>query len=163
MNTHKINEGDDDDSDGTDGDEDECSIECRTYRHIPSRVTPMGVNHEDQGTSHQNLEWRTLMQIVSQIFKQELSSRRDGRPCQSKMGRKVGAAVLVPWSPSNTMWPCSRLTLVPSGILIIQPFGRNRRGPKSGRLLSPLFVGGGAAELGSHLTQCRLGRGLPPY
>ena len=39
------------------------------------------------------------------------------------------------------------------------PFGHNRRGPKSGGASVPLSVG----ELGLHLTQCRLGRGLPPY
>jgi len=41
-----------------------------------------------------------------------------------------------------------------------QPFGHNRHGPKSGRLLcAPRSVG----ELGPHLTQYHLGRSLPPY
>ena len=35
-------------------------------------------------------------------------------------------------SPSNTMSPGPRPTSVPSGILIIQPFGHNRHGPKIG-------------------------------
>jgi len=39
----------------------------------------------------------------------------------------------------------------------IQAFGHNRYGPKIG---GSLFWGG---ELGPHLTQCRLGWGLPPY
>jgi len=38
------------------------------------------------------------------------------------------------------------------------PFGHNRHGPKSGGLLCPFSWG----ELGSHLTQCHLGWGLPP-
>jgi len=36
-------------------------------------------------------------------------------------------------------------------------FARNRHGPKSWGCCAPI------GELGSHLTQCRLGRGLPPY
>jgi len=39
-----------------------------------------------------------------------------------------------------------------------RPFGHNRHGPKSGGCCAP-FRG----ELGPHLTQCRLGWGLPPY
>jgi len=39
-----------------------------------------------------------------------------------------------------------------------QPFGHSRHGPKSGRLLCPFPWG-----LSPHLTQCRLGRGLPRY
>ena len=37
-------------------------------------------------------------------------------------------------------------------------FGHNRHWPKSGGLLCPI-----RGELGPHLTQCGLGRGLPPY
>jgi len=40
-----------------------------------------------------------------------------------------------------------------------RPFRHNRPGPKTGGV--PLWGGGGAA--GPHLTQRRLGRGLPPY
>jgi len=54
-------------------------------------------------------------------------------------------------SPSNTMSPQLRPTSVASSILI-QPFGHNRHG-----LLFPF-----GEELGPHLTQCHLGRGLPP-
>jgi len=50
------------------------------------------------------------------IIEQELSSCWDARPCQSKVGRKVGAVL-------------------------------------------SLSVG----ELGPHLTQCRMSRGIPPY
>jgi len=39
-----------------------------------------------------------------------------------------------------------------------QPFGHNRHGPKSAGAV-PLFKG----ELGPHLTQCGLDRGLHPY
>jgi len=39
------------------------------------------------------------------------------------------------------------------------PFGHNRHGPKLG-VLCPLFFWGGRSP---HLTQCRLGRDLPPY
>jgi len=63
------------------------------------------------------------------------------------MGRKRRRATE---SPSNTIWPGLRPTSVPSGILTIQLFGHNRHGLKIG-------------ELGPHLTQCRLGWGLPPY
>ena len=38
-----------------------------------------------------------------------------------------------------------------------KPFGHNRHGPKIGGGCAPFFGG-----LGPHLTQCRLGRGLPP-
>jgi len=41
----------------------------------------------------------------------------------------------------------------------IQLFGHNRHGPKTGRGLCPFFGG----ELGPHLAQYGLGRGLPPY
>jgi len=37
--------------------------------------------------------------------------------------------------------------------------GHNRHGPKSAGAAVPISVG----ELDLHLTQCRLGRGLPPY
>jgi len=39
-----------------------------------------------------------------------------------------------------------------------RPFGHNRRGPKIGGLC-PFWQG----QLGPHVTQCGLGRGLPPY
>ena len=50
------------------------------------------------------------------------SSCWDGRPCQSKVGRKVGAAVPLSvgelgHSLSNTMYPGPRPTSVPSGFL----------------------------------------------
>jgi len=40
----------------------------------------------------------------------------------------------------------------------IQQYGHNRHRPKINGLLCPLW-----AELGSHLTQCGLGRHVPPY
>jgi len=75
------------------------------------------------------------------------------------MGQKLGA--LPPFwewgagSPSNTMSLGLRPTFLPSGILIHQPFGHNRYGPKIGG-----FPFGGG-ELDPHLTQCGWGRGLP--
>ena len=58
------------------------------------------------------------------LYKQELSSCWDGRPCQSKVGRKVGAAVPLSVGgagfSSNTMSPGTRPISVPSGILIHQ-------------------------------------------
>jgi len=62
------------------------------------------------------------------------------------------------WVSSNTMWPGLRPTFVPTGILIYPLFGHNRHGQKSGRCA--LFLGGIWVP---HLTQCRLGRGLPVY
>jgi len=59
-------------------------------------------------------------------------------------------------SPSNTMWFGSRSTSIPSGILIHpavwpqQTWAENCGYPFGW-------------ELGHHLTQCRLGQGIPPY
>jgi len=56
-------------------------------------------------------------------FKKGLSSCWDGRPCQSKVGRKVGGWC-APFrgegagTPSYTMWPGPIPTSIPSGILI---------------------------------------------
>jgi len=62
-------------------------------------------------------------------------------------------------SPSDTMWPVPRPTSVPSGIMIcLRTFGNNRHKPKIGGCV-PF---GGRGELGLHLTQCGLGRGLSP-
>jgi len=51
------------------------------------------------------------------------------------MGRKLGACPFSlggSWVPSNTMSPGPRSASIPSGILIHQPFGHNRHGPKIG-------------------------------
>jgi len=50
------------------------------------------------------------------------------------MGRKLGVVPLqgAAGSQSNTMLPGPRPTSVPSGILIHQPFGHSRHGPKVG-------------------------------
>ena len=96
---------------------------------------------------------------------QVLSSSWDGRPFgHNRHGPKRGGGSCVPiggvGSLSNTMWPGSRSTSVPSGILTktwsIQPFGHSRHGLEIRGLLCPF---GGA---GPHLTQCGLGQGLPP-
>jgi len=47
-----------------------------------------------------------------------------------------------------------------SAVAEIGDRGHNRHGPKSKRPSSPPLLGG---ELGPHLTQCGLGRGLLPY
>ena len=79
------------------------------------------------------------------------------------MGRKEGAAV--PFSgggagsPSNTMWRGPRSTSVLSGILIHPAVWSQQTWAENwGGLLCPF-----GGELGPHLTQCGLGRGLPPY
>jgi len=64
------------------------------------------------------------------------------------MGRKEGAAVPLSrraQTPSNTMWPGTRFTSVPSGIFIhpaLWKFGHNRHGPKIGWGGCALFTGG---------------------
>jgi len=81
------------------------------------------------------------------------------------MGRKEGAAVPLSrggaGSPFNTMWP-PRSTYVPSGFLIHPAVWPQYidTGLKLGSI--PILRGGGE-ELRPHLTQPRLGRGLPPY
>jgi len=68
------------------------------------------------------------------------------------------------------LWPGPRSTSVPSGIFIHPAVWLQSRGPKIGRWLCSflwaenwgLFTFRGE-ELGPHLTQCRLSRGLPPY
>ena len=62
-------------------------------------------------------------------------------------------------SASTTMLPGPRPTIVPSGILIHPTVWPQQRKFGSGDV--PPFLGEG--ELGPQLTQCRLGRGLPPY
>ena len=80
------------------------------------------------------------------------------RLATTDMGRKLGDVppfVGGAESPINTMSPWPRPTAVPSGILILQPFGHNGHGPKIGGL-RPFW-----GELIPHLTQCGQGRGLP--
>ena len=57
---------------------------------------------------------------------------------------------------SNTMWPGQRPTSTPSGILIHKAIWPQRMGRKLGGC-APL----GEEDLGSHLTQCGQGGGLP--
>ena len=78
------------------------------------------------------------------------------------MRRKKGGGCCAPFvggagSPSNTMWPGPRSTSYQGASSSIQPFGHSRHGPKTGGCA---LLG---KELGSHLTQRRVGRGLPPY
>jgi len=94
---------------------------------------------------------------------QVLSSSLDGRPFgQNSHWLKRGEGLLCPFrgggarSPSNTIWPGPRSTSVPSGILI-HPAVWSQQTWADG--LCPF----GGGELGPHLTQHRLGWGLPPY
>jgi len=82
------------------------------------------------------------------------------------MGQKDGGGYCAPFwresgAPSNTMWPGTRSTPVSSGLFIhpFQPFDHSRHGPKSGGCCAPRFRGSWIPNL----TQCRMGRGLPPY
>jgi len=104
------------------------------------------------------------------------------RLATTDIGRKLGGC-----APSGEGELCPHLTQCHTGQGLpqyqvaswsMQLFGQNRCGPKIGRALPflgrglaaikmgrkwglyPLFWGG---ELGYHLTQCRLGRGLTPY
>jgi len=85
--------------------------------------------------------------------------KRGGLLCQCPFPPRMGGSCAV--SPSNTVWPELRSTSTPSGIFIPSPFGHNRHWLKMGGAVHAPFGGGG--ELGLHLTQCGLGRGLPPY
>jgi len=60
---------------------------------------------------------------------------------------------------TSTITCCTLCTKELSSYLDGRPFGHNRHWSKSGELLCPFPRG----QLGPHLTQCRLGRGLPPY
>jgi len=62
-------------------------------------------------------------------------------------------------SLSNTTWPGPKPTFVPSGILIHIAVWPQTRAEKRGGAAYPF----GEEELGPHLTQCRLSRGLHPY
>ena len=62
-------------------------------------------------------------------------------------------------SPSNAKSPGPRPTSVPSGILIHSAVWPQRTWSENWEAV-PFFWGG---ELGPHLTQWRLDRGLPPY
>ena len=62
-------------------------------------------------------------------------------------------------SPSSTMWPGLRPTSIPSGILIHPAIWPQQTSAENWGVC-PFFWGG---ELGLHLTQSRLGWGLPPH
>ena len=61
--------------------------------------------------------------------------------------------------PSNTMSPGPRPTSIPSGIFIHPAIWPQQIWAENWGGCAPLEEG----ELGPHLTQCRLGRGLPSY
>ena len=96
----------------------------------------------------------------------DMGQKVGGRGCGAPF---IGGAA----SPSNTMSPGPRPTSIPSGILIHPAFWPQQTWAevytdaglpasvncKSGGAAVPLTIG----ELGPHLTQCGLGRGLLPY
>jgi len=57
------------------------------------------------------------------------------------------------------MWPGPRPTFVPSGVLIRPAVWQQQTWAENWRVVPPFW----GRELGPHLTECRLGRGLPPY
>jgi len=78
----------------------------------------------------------------------------------NRHGPKIECALFlgVAGSPSNTKTPGPRPTSIPSGILVHPAVWPQRTLVKNWGL-APL----GEEELAPHLTQCRVGRGLPPY
>ena len=79
------------------------------------------------------------------------------------MGQKLGGVVMpfflgVAGSISNTESHGPRPTSMPTGILV-HPAVWQQRTSAENKILCP-FRG---AELGPHLTQCRVGRRLPPH
>ena len=75
----------------------------------------------------------------------------------AEIGPLIGVGVF----QSNTMPPRLMPTSVPSGILIHAAVWPQQTWAENwGAGAVPPFGGG---KLGPHLTQCRLGRGLPPY
>ena len=105
------------------------------------------------------------------IFVQVLSSSWDGRPfVHNRHEPKIGGCA--PFggagssctqegavSPCNTMWPEPRRTFIPSGILIHPAVWPQQTWAENWAATCP-FEG---VELGPHLAQCGLGRGLPRY
>jgi len=76
---------------------------------------------------------------------------------------QVASSYIQPFDHNRRSWLLSNTTLLGRGLppyqvpsWSIQPFVHNRHGPKIGG--STPFGGGGP-----HLTQCRLGWGLPPF
>ena len=82
------------------------------------------------------------------------------------MGRKFGGGLRPPFgeggagSPSNTKSPGLKLPPRQVPASSIQPFGRNKHGPKIWWGAPPPF---GEGKRGLHLTQSRLGRGLASH
>jgi len=82
----------------------------------------------------------------------------------NRHGPKIGWMGGLPFSggaksPSNTKSPGPRPTSIPSRISVHPAVWPRRTWAKNWRGLYPV----GQGELGPHLSQCRLGRGLPPY
>jgi len=110
------------------------------------------------------VSWTEYVPAVAEavaIILQELSSGWDGWPFGHNRHAPKSGGLLCPfpwesWVPSNTLWAEAYLPtnwhLAPSSHLATTDMGR-----KLGAV--PLL----GRELGSHLTQCGLGRGLSPH
>jgi len=89
------------------------------------------------------------------------SSNGGARPFgHNRHGPKRGGGCCAPFGfPANTKSPGPRSTCIPSGILVHPAPSSSLATTDMGRKLglSPPFEGG---EMGPHLTQCGLGRGL---
>ena len=104
------------------------------------------------------------MNLPNTNISQQLSSAEMGdRLATIDMGQKVGAAV--PLSVGElgshlTQWPGSRPTSLSSGILIFQPFGLNRHGPKIGGLeivmCILIFVGSYPRSIWWYMSLCKI-------
>ena len=101
---------------------------------------------------HQEL-WRDRT-----INKCSVVAKMGDRLATINMGRKLREELCPFWggagSPCNKIWPGSRPTLVPSGILIHPAIWSQEIWAKIGGC-APL----GEGQLGPHLTQCGQGRG----
>jgi len=105
-----------------------------------------------------------LLFLGDRLYKSSAVAEMGDRLATIEMGRKVAVAVPLSvgggaGSPFNTMWPgrttSTKSHLDPSSRLVTTDMGR--------KLWScdPFLRGG--EELGLHLTQCRLSRGIRPY
>ena len=128
---------------------------------LGTEVCRAKVPFEDLG--HITPEAEGLLFFTSTIIrvKQELSMGDRGH---NRHGSKRGGGCCAPFAgagtSSNTMWPGRRSTSVPSGVIIHPDVWSQYMGQNLGGLLCPSPFWG---KLSHHVTQCRLGRGLPPY
>ena len=123
------------------------------------------MSHLTQNTSFRRRSSQAISWLTTENNKSSAVAGMGNRLTTIDMGRKVGAAVPLSvaelhQSPPETMLPGLRPTSVPSGILIHPAIWPQQTWAKMGGGCSPF---GGEGELHTHLTQCGLSRGLPPY